>query len=68
MAGHRLCHHQCGLPGSFNSSRFHFKEELPVGIQVAGPPRGDGQAIRGAKVLEDVLGLKGSTPIDPKGA
>lgn len=42
------------------------KENLPVGIQVVGPPRGDAQAIRGAKVLEDILGLKGDTPIDPR--
>ncbi len=42
------------------------KEELPVGIQIVGPPRGDAQAIRGAKVLEDILGLRDKTPIDPR--
>ena len=39
---------------------------LPVGVQVVGPPRGDAQVIAGAKVLEDILGLRGTTPIDPR--
>lgn len=42
------------------------KEDLPVGVQIVGPPRGDARAIRGAKVLEDILGLRGKTPIDPR--
>ncbi len=41
-------------------------EDLPVGIQIVAPPRGDARAIRGAKVLEDILGLRGTTPIDPR--
>ncbi len=48
------------LPAGFTS------ENLPVGIQIIGPPRGDAQVITGAKLLEDILGLKGSTPIDPR--
>jgi amidase len=48
------------LPAGFTS------ENLPVGIQIVGPPRGDAQVIRGAKILEDILGLKGTTPIDPR--
>ena len=39
---------------------------LPVGVQVVGAPRADAQVLAGAKVLEDILGLRGTTPIDPK--
>ncbi len=41
---------------------------LPVGLQVIGPPRGEGPLLAGAKVLEDILGLRGQTPIDPRKA
>jgi amidase len=30
------------------------------------PPRGEAQLLAGAKVLEDILGLRGATPIDPR--
>jgi amidase len=40
---------------------------LPVGLQIVAPPRGEAQLLAGAKVLEDVLGLRDSTPIDPRG-
>ena len=49
------------LPCGFTSSG------LPVGLQIVGPPRGEARLLAGAKVLEDVLGLRGSTPIDPRG-
>jgi amidase len=39
---------------------------LPIGLQVVGPPRGEAELLAGAKVLEDVLGLRDSTPIDPR--
>ncbi|WP_407175954.1 amidase [Bradyrhizobium sp. STM 3562] len=39
---------------------------LPVGLQIVGPPRGEAQVLAGAKVLEDILGLRGTTPIDPR--
>jgi amidase len=48
------------LPCGFTASG------LPVGVQVVGAPRGDAQVLAGAKVLEDILGLRGTTPIDPK--
>ncbi len=48
------------LPAGFT------REELPVGLQIVGPPRGDASVIRGAKVLEDILGLNDKTPIDPR--
>jgi amidase len=39
---------------------------LPVGLQMVAPPRGDAQLLAGAKVLEDILGISGATPIDPR--
>jgi amidase len=50
------------LPCGFTASG------LPVGLQMVAPPRGEAQLIAGAKVLEDILGLRGSTPIDPRPA
>jgi amidase len=32
------------------------------------PPRGEAQLLAGARVLEDILGLRGTTPIDPRPA
>jgi len=40
---------------------------LPVGLQMVATPRGEARLLAGAKVLEDILGLRGTTPIDPKG-
>jgi amidase len=48
------------LPCGFTASG------LPVGLQMVAPPRGEAQLLAGAKVLEDILGLRGSTPIDPR--
>lgn len=42
------------------------KENLPVGLQIVGPPRGEARILGAAKALEDILGLRGTTPIDPK--
>jgi amidase len=39
---------------------------LPVGLQVVGPPRGEAPLLAGAKVLEDILGLRNIAPIDPR--
>ena len=41
---------------------------LPVGLQMVGPPRGDARLLAGAKVLEDILGIRGTPPIDPRPA
>jgi amidase len=30
------------------------------------PPRGEAQLLAGAKALEDILSLRGTTPIDPR--
>jgi amidase len=48
------------LPCGFTASG------LPVGLQVVAPPRGETQLLAGAKVLEDIMGLRGTTPIDPR--
>jgi len=54
------CCPSLSLPCGFTESG------LPVGVQLVGPPRGDAQVIGSAKVLEDILGLRGTTPIDPR--
>lgn len=41
---------------------------LPVGLQLVAAPRGEASLLAGARVLEDILGLRGLTPIDPRGA
>jgi len=41
-------------------------EGLPVGLQVVAPPRAEARVLAGAKLLEDLLGLKTSTPIEPR--
>jgi amidase len=40
---------------------------LPVGLQMVAAPRGEARLLAGARVLEDILGLRGTTPIDPRG-
>jgi amidase len=42
------------------------REDLPVGLQIVGPPRSEARVLAGAKFLEDRLGLRGRTPIDPR--
>ncbi len=42
------------------------KDGLPVGLQVVAKPRRRRNFFAGAKVLEDLLGLQGMTPIDPR--
>jgi amidase len=48
------------LPCGFTASG------LPVGLQMVAPPRGEAKLLAGAKLLEDILGLRGTTPIDPR--
>jgi amidase len=48
------------LPCGFTASG------LPVGLQIVAPPRGEARLLAGARMLEDVLGLRGTTPIDPR--
>ena len=39
---------------------------LPIGLQMVAAPRGEAQLLAGARVLEDILGLRGTTPIEPR--
>jgi amidase len=48
------------LPCGFTASG------LPVGLQMVAAPRGEARLLAGANVLEDILGLRGTTPIDPR--
>jgi amidase len=41
-------------------------ENLPVGLQIAGPPRSEARILGAARALEDILGVRGTTPIDPR--
>jgi amidase len=50
------------LPCGFTASG------LPVGLQMVGPPRGEAPLLAGARLLEDILGISGITPIDPRPA
>ena len=48
------------LPCGFTASG------LPVGLQMAAARGGEAHLLAGAKLLEDILGLRGTTPIDPR--
>jgi amidase len=55
-----VCCPAMSLPCGFTASG------LPVGLQVVAPPRGEAQLLAGANVLEDILGLRGATPMAPR--
>jgi amidase len=57
-----VCCPALSLPCGFTASG------LPVGLQMVGPPRGEASLLAGARLLEDILGISGSTPIDPRAA
>ena len=42
------------------------KSGLPIGLQMVAKPRAEAELLAGAKVLEDILGVRGTTPIDPR--
>jgi amidase len=56
------CATALSLPCGFTASG------LPVGLQMVAPPRGEAQLLSGARLLEDILGPRGTTPIDPRSA
>ncbi len=41
-------------------------ENLPVGLQIVAPGRGEAKLLAGARFVEQVLGLGAITPIDPR--
>src|SRR3954447_10694684 len=55
-----VCCPALSLPCGFTASG------LPVGLQVVAPPRGEAKLLAGSRVLEDILGVRGTTPIDPR--
>jgi amidase len=57
-----VCCPALSLPCGFTASG------LPVGLQMVAAPGGEAQLLAGATVLEDILGVRGTTPIDPKPA
>ena len=57
-----VCCPALSLPCGFTTSG------LPVGLQIIAAPRGEAQLLAGARVLEDILGVRGTTPIDPRPA
>jgi amidase len=57
-----VCCPALSLPCGFTASG------LPVGLQMVAPPRGEAQLLADARVLEDILGVRGTTPIDPRPA
>ena len=57
-----VCAPAMSLPAGFT------KENLPVGLQLAGPSRGEAAVFAGARVLEPLLSSSYQTPIDPRSA
>ncbi len=57
-----VCCPALSLPCGFTASG------LPVGLQMVAAPRAESQLLAGAKLLEDILGVRGTTPIDPRPA
>ena len=55
-----VCCPALSLPCGFTSAG------LPVGLQIAGPPRGEAAVLAGAKMLEEVLGIADAVPIEPR--
>lgn len=54
-----VCSPALSLPCGFT------EEKLPVGLQIAGPCRGEARVLAGARMLEEMLGLETGKPIDP---
>ena len=50
------------IPAGFTS------DGRPVGVQLVGAPRGDAELLSAGAAIEEILGLSGAVPIDPKPA
>ncbi len=48
------------LPCGFTS------DGRPIGLQIAARPHGEDRVLAGAKIMEDILGLKTVKPVDPR--
>ena len=55
-----VCCPALSLPCSFTATG------LPIGLQMVAAPHGEAQLLASAKVIEDILGLRDTTPIDPR--
>ena len=55
-----------GCPAISIPCGFTAEGHLPVGLQIVGPPRGEGPLLAGALLMEDLLDLGPITPIEPK--
>src|SRR3954452_24827340 len=55
-----VCCPALSLPCGFTASG------LPVGLQMVAKPRAEAKLLAGAKVLEDILSVRETTPIDPR--
>jgi amidase len=44
------------------------RDGRPVGLQIVGRTRAEGRVLAGARALEEILGLRGTTPVDPRSA
>jgi amidase len=42
------------------------RDGRPVGLQIVGRTRAEGRVLAGARALEEILELRGATPIDPR--
>jgi amidase len=42
------------------------RDGLPVGLQIVGPLRGEARLLSAAKLVEDMAGISGQVPIDPR--
>jgi amidase len=49
------------LPCGFTS------DGRPIGLQIAARPHGEDRVLAGAKIMEDILGLKTVKPVEPRG-
>jgi amidase len=57
-----VCCPAISIPAGFT------REGLPVGLQIAAPPRGEARLLSAARQMEQLLGLSSLIPIDPRPA